>query len=121
MVTGANSTPTGLPSLGCDKKGNLIQWHSSIVIQHGSQNSTAMEQFNSVTAQSWSSMAENSKALQALWPGPSPAIQLYSAPAMVCSPLLWPNIFGISAPASENQLLMERENSLPEPQESWMI
>lgn len=116
MVTGANSTLTDSPVWGVSKKETQFNAHSSIVIQHSSQNSTAMEQFNSVTAQSW-----NSKAVEALWRGPSPATQLSSAPAMVCSPLLWPNIFGISAPASEKQLLVERENRLSEPQGSWLI
>lgn len=82
-------------------------WHSTALRTAPLWNSSIVLQLHQEAAWLW-----NSKAVQALWQGPSPATQLPSA---------LPNIFGISAPASKKQLLVERENRLPEPQESCLI
>lgn len=50
IVIGINSTPTGILNLGCGEEEILFSVNSSIVIQHGHENSMAVEQLNSVTA-----------------------------------------------------------------------
>lgn len=50
MVTGTNSTPIGIPNLGYSKE-TLCNANSSVMIQHGCENSPAVEQLHSVTAQ----------------------------------------------------------------------
>ena len=52
MVIGANSTPTEISNLWCGEEGKFVQGKQlNCVMQHDCENTRAMKQLNSVTAQ----------------------------------------------------------------------
>lgn len=129
MPVSLNSTPAGIPNLVCDEESA----NSSIVMQHGCGDSTAMWQLSSVAVPFWSTQVWDSRdvrqpwgelvlgrgtslarQLALLWSSPPALVHstlpgthlLLSAPVLVCSDLashLWCFIFDVLAPAEGTQ------------------
>lgn len=79
MVVGTNSSPTGIPNLGCGEEGNFIQCR-----QLNCDTSMAVEQLRSDTTQLWSSIAARQPWGQApLWL--SSTLLRSTLPCAVCS------------------------------------
>lgn len=79
MVVGANSTSTGILNLGCGEKGNNLVQNSLLVVQHGCEYRMSVE----IVGLWKSSIGIQQSCRIGLGPGPSPAIQLCCATALL--------------------------------------
>lgn len=105
MVVHINSTLKGIPSLGCGGEGNFIQCKQLNCIQNSCENSMAIEQLNSGTAQLWNNMAVDKHSCEVAlgWGGPWVSQPFGEAPlrqgnsALFQSVLLWPGKMSFSS------------------------
>lgn len=125
MVVCTNSTLKGIPNLGCGEEGDFTQCKQLYCIQHSCENSMAMEQLNSGTAQLWNSMAVDKHSCEVALGWADPWVRHLLGKALFQSVLLWSgkmsSVFQLQPGEKTLQSLVGKESVFPETEGNWLI